>query len=676
MISLEEKIFDEEANYVSFEKFIEESKTTLGCKVLLSNKQFSGIQQDIYKDILWDIVEYLQWEDIYFEWIRTFFESKLQELNTKLQAFAEKMESEERFGMQWVLHMIVQDQYLSALIGASSLMIFRDQKLIYTFWNEQANSNIDQFSETIEWDLEDEDKLLIRWSDINTYLDDEDLKKVSELTKSNSETTFVQQLLDIISVRVPNEKLWFYQELSYSSGKRVTQKKLKRGLLQWVDSIWSLAERLKPYATQIQYGIAWLFTLLLLGRALSWFRSDAQRSVKDENGDTIIDFDIQDIQKDIATFKLIKADSNDKVKRYNQIMSRLNLLDEKWLWTYDVKELKWILEQDYKEWFNIRIMNTVQLLGDPVYSFTQQEKNTLGELKQIYYNDGYMIGWEDGVLIWALSETVRWSLVSSAIWQKLETCYFNLAKSGLTCASSDGLLYNTDKNWFSPISNDDLKFPRAIEALGTFGSSKMYTLTNDDRLNDDNIYVQMYKNKSGSQTEFEWSVSYPLSEWFKTDHPTAFGSGGVGSFAIDGNFIVWSKGDTSLYQLWREDLSTEFVWRKLNIAGGDTVSIPFSEEARVYTNADTRYLQMFDPSNQTFTVYRSTPYKTTPWWDKNRNPAYFFQLRFELDKELEILDVYVQEWEKSNLYLMTADNIYKLPLHEYLDQYHAEMATE
>lgn len=675
MITLEEKIFNEDAQYISFEKYIEEPKTTLGCKVLLWNNQFVWHQEEIFHDVLWDIVDFLQWESIHFELIREFFESKLQTLNTKLQAFAEKMESEERFDMQWVLHMIVNDQYLSALIGNSSLMIFRDDKLIYTVWNEKAGWNIDQFSETIEWDLEDEDKLLIRWSNINTYLDDDDLKTVDEFSQKK-ETTFVQQLLDVISVRVQPEKLWFYQELTYSSGKKVTQKRLKKWLLQWVSSVSGLLERFKIYNTQIQYWVVWLFTLVLLGRALGGFWNDAKTSIKDENGDTIVDFNIQDIQKDIAVFKQIKAESNDKVKRYDQIMNRLNLLEEKWLRVYDVKELKWILEQDYKEWFNIRMMNSVDLLWDPVYSFTQQEKNTLWSLNHIYYQDGFLVWWEDGVLIWALSETVRWSLVSSAIGQKLESCYFNLEKSWLMCASSDGTLYNTDKNGFSPITNDDEKFPRAIAALGAFRSDKIYTLTNDDRSNNENIYIQMYKSKWWSQTEFEWNVWYNLNEWFLNDHPTAFGSWGVGSFAIDGSFIVWSIGDSSLYQLWREWLSAEFVWRKLNIAWWDTVSVPFSDQTKVYTTTESRYMQLFDPINQTFTVYRSTPFKTTPWGERSWNPAYFFQLRFELDENLEILDVYIQEWEKSNLYVMTAENIYKLPLHEYLDQYHAEMAAE
>jgi len=62
---------------------------------------------------------------------------------------------------------------------------------------------------------------------------------------------------------------------------------------------------------------------------MSGFWNDAKTSIKDENGDTIVDFNIQDIQKDIAVFKQIKAESNDKVKRYDQIMNRLNLLEDK-----------------------------------------------------------------------------------------------------------------------------------------------------------------------------------------------------------------------------------------------------------------------------------------------------------------------------------------------------------
>jgi len=68
----------------------------------------------------------------------------------KLLAFSEEMQSEERFGISGVIQIIVDNQYLSALIGSSSLMIFRDNVLIYTVGNDATELRVDQFSEIIE----------------------------------------------------------------------------------------------------------------------------------------------------------------------------------------------------------------------------------------------------------------------------------------------------------------------------------------------------------------------------------------------------------------------------------------------------------------------------------------------------------------------------------------------
>ena len=675
MLQLEEKIFDEELQYISLEKYIDTSKSTLGCKVALLNNKFISHQQNIFNDILWDIIEFLQWDAPLFDDIRALLDHKLQEINMKLLAFSEEMQSEERFGISGVIQIIVDNQYLSALIGSSSLMIFRDNVLIYTVGNDATELRVDQFSEIIEWDLEEDDTVLVWGNNLSTYLDDDDLAKISHFS-DDLETTYIDQLINILWVRLPEQKLKFYQQLSYVTEQKITKKKLKKSLSKSFRSLNWLKELAWNYRKELQYWSMWLLTMLLLIWSLSWFSQDANSTITDENWEVIIDFWIDDIQKDIAIFKQINPESDEKVKQYNKIFNRLTLLEENWKWSFDVKELKGILEQDYKQWFNIKILNDEKLLWDPVYSFTQLEKNTFWNPTHLYYNNWFYVWGEDGVLIGAISETVRWSLISSAIGQKLDQCYFNLLKNWLFCAASDGTIYNSDKNWFVPVTTDDQKFPRAIAALGTFRSNRLYTLSNDDRLNNEWVYVSMYQNKTWSQNEFEESVNYTLTDWFKTDHPTAFGSGGVGSFAIDGTFIVRSQWDQSLYQLWREWVATDFVWRKLDLSWGDTVSVPFSDQTQIYAQADSRYLQLFDPINQTFTVYRSSPFKTTPGGEKSRKPMYFFQLRFEFDETLQIIDLYVEEWEKSNLYIMTTDNIYKLPLHEYLDEYNAQAESE
>ena len=670
MISLEEKIFNEDAAYVSFEKYFEASQTTLWCKVMLWNKQFVENQKDIFQEVLGDLVEFLQSEDIYIDEIRTAFEEKLQVLNTKLQAFAEKMQDENHYDLSGVMHLIVKDQYISSLIGPSSLLIFRDENLVYSVWNEVSPGKIDLFSDLIEWDLEEDDTVLIWWSDVNVFLDHDDLQKVSGLSESN-DIGFVQQLLDILSVRIDQKKLWFYQDLKFSTWKKITQKKLKKSFGKGFKFLENKAQIAWKYSSVLQYVLWGLFVLLLTYRALSWFIWDAKTVIKDENGDVLIDYGIEDIQQDIGIFKQMKANSNEKVKKYNEIIHRLDLLEENNLWVYDVTELRSILDQDYKDGFNIKLINTTEILGEPVYSFSQQEKNTMWDIRHVYYRNWFHVSGEDGVLIWAINESVRWSLVASAIWNKLEACNLNLLKNGLLCSSSDGSIYNTDKNWFTPVTTADKKFPRAIQSIGTRRTANMYVLTNDQRINTEGTYIIKYQNNLGSQSEFWESTRYVIDDSFNETYWSPFGSG-VTSFAIDGTFLVRSTGQKKLYQMYRDGDSDVMIWRELALIWWDSVSNPYSENTKIIATAESRYIYLFDPDSQNFTVYRSTPYKTTPWWEREWQPDYAFMIKFDLSEDLTITDVFVEEGEKSNIFLLTKDNIYKVPLHEYIQQYLAE----
>jgi hypothetical protein len=56
---------------------------------------------------------------------------------------------------------------------------------------------------------------------------------------------------------------------------------------------------------------------------------------------------IEDIQKDIALFKKIDPSSDQKIMKYNEIIEKLDLLESNNRWTYDVNELRKILETEY-----------------------------------------------------------------------------------------------------------------------------------------------------------------------------------------------------------------------------------------------------------------------------------------------------------------------------------------
>ncbi|MBP7848011.1 hypothetical protein KA013_02195 [Patescibacteria group bacterium] len=134
--------------------------------------------------------------------------------------------------------------------------------------------------------------------------------------------------------------------------------------------------------------------MIILG--LIWFLVQSflqanEATFTDSTGEVVVDFTIEDIQKDIDMFKKIDPSSDQKIKKYNEIVSQLDILESNNRWTYDVAELRKILEKDYYEGFNIVLANNDSFFKEPVYLFTQQEKNTFGAPQQLFYTDGIMV---------------------------------------------------------------------------------------------------------------------------------------------------------------------------------------------------------------------------------------------------------------------------------------------
>ncbi|USN55438.1 MAG: hypothetical protein H6765_02310 [Candidatus Peribacteria bacterium] len=61
--------------------------------------------------------------------------------------------------------------------------------------------------------------------------------------------------------------------------------------------------------------------------------------------------------------------------------------------------------------------------------------------------------------------------------------------------------------------------------------------------------------------------------------------------------------------------------------GGDTAGDQYSSSTKVIATAESRYVYLFDQENQTFTVYRSTPYKDNDANTTSYSLAYFFRIK-------------------------------------------------
>lgn len=146
-------------------------------------------------------------------------------------------------------------------------------------------------------------------------------------------------------------------------------------------------------------------------------------------------------------------------------------------------------------------------------------------------------------------------------------------------------------------------------------------------------------------------------------------------FVIDENFMA--RGDNNLYQLYRPTPSSNVLdIREVELRGGDKTISNYSNKVKIIASNNSPYVYLFDSSNQTFTVYESSPTKTHQDYKTNFNLYYIFRFKFDLGiskdgTKLTILDAAVptDSGVIPELYLLTAEGVNKIKLHEFIDRF-------
>ena len=138
---------------------------------------------------------------------------------------------------------------------------------------------------------------------------------------------------------------------------------------------------------------------------------------------------------------------------------------------------------------------------------------------------------------------------------------------------------------------------------------------------------------------------------------------------IDGNFLSWSSDEKKVYQFQRDAATNNLNTRTIELRGGDTTFVTYSEDVKIITSPSSRYVYLFDKINNTFTVYNSTPLKTTQGNELLYNLQYV--MRYTFDKSLPILDAAVPENNANQpmLYVMTANGIFESNLGQAITLY-------
>lgn len=647
----------------------------LQADVVFMTHEFREFQLTVIEETLWQISELINNEDLLFDDVIHSFESILQDANEKLVLFADKMTSVETFDIRWIITISQHTSFVSAVIGDTSLVLVRKGHVGYTMQNDtDTRQKISLFSDIIEWDIHRDDILLFFWSHISALLDRDDMEAILQKIQYDSSDVLLQARSDDLATRVSLEDIGLIVQLAIDPNDSRSNRSgfslpMPAWVRTWGDKMrqiwWTTLLRLQQKIKQRQFvvllGLIWIFLAFVVWSIIhGWIKNQSTASIN-ADGTTTARLSIEDIKKEIFAFQKLDPTSDEKSVKYKTLLEELNRLQAEGKWANDVQELKKILNTEYLQGFNIIMLDNVA--DQTVYQFSSLEASTLSKPIGIFFHKGmYIAGSQWAILGW-ISTDIRGTSVRNATSDSFETCSMNLLKNGLYCVNNKNGILHIAKAGAEVVWGENIVFPGSIIWLSTFGSSNFYVLTNDPAYTKDNVHVIRYTNVLWSQNTFGWAMVLPL---LSTDTQNAF-SQDLSSLAIDGTFLVWSKAEKTLYQLFRNPQDKALTTRAVPMKWGTTLDGGFSEDVKVITSQWSRYVYLYDRKNHTLTSYFSAPAKNSDAYSTSYNLEYVMRLDFSALEHLPV-DVTVDESDgKQTAYVLQQDSVAKIPMSDLLE---------
>ena len=638
--------------------------------VAFDSDKFLEYQKDLLQDFLADFIDKSNTE-IYDESdLKNNLEEWLQNLNVNLRKFAEKVNDVPRFSIKWYIQIIAGNMIMASMIWDTSFIIFRDKKLYYQLHNGfNKRSKIDVFSDFIEWDIQTNDELIYIGTKISDVLDQSDIKEMETILDSE-EASLIDFIEKAVTSRVEKENIGLISNY-YIHGS----------IVEPVKSVSKIKNPIKINSARTKKILAnkYYFTILILSvvilfmlyNVLSQLLNTSKDSVFKTADWIVLDITIDDIKKDILLFKQMDPTSDQKWVKYSEIVEKLSMLESKWRWLEDVENLKWIIEDDYYKWFNIIRIEDLSQLDDPatwiktrLLSLNATEKSKIWDGLFIDFQRWVSIWWNKWSLVWVVNDWSRWSLVEYNIDDTIQWCSSNLLRDWLYCYTKDGRIFSVTKSWLEPlITSDPEWFPDTIWWIWVYGKANLYIFQPNLKNSVNWSFVIRYRNTVWSQVSYQWGQKYSLIQWYQSWTNIVWD---FSSFAIDSTFLTWNNG--KLYQLRRPGYLSALDIREVKLLGWDTISSKYSDNVKVITYLNSKYVYLFDKNNKTFTVYTSNPLKTNDQYNTQYNLYYLFSFKFALSKE-EVLDIAISEnsWNRPEMYILTSEWVNKVNLYEYID---------
>ncbi len=672
--------------------FSEQLESAIGIEVYLQihGEKFVEYQKEILQEFVADFVDQVRDTPLTSKEVEELLEKQLQNLNTKLQAFADKLREVPKCDLRGYVQIIVDNEVKTWMIGKTTLMIFRDDKVYSVLENSfKAQANIDQFSDFIGGELERGDVFLYAGTKLSEVLDQHDFSEVEQVLSKENASAMLDYLDDLFASRVEKKEIWFLGAFSIT-GVELTSPRAKGKLTALASKYgsklsWRIASKVdlmkwkkktqtafKGNHYYLMVGVLTLAVLFLAFAILSQFRAAERNQVSFQTSTgALVQLTIEDLKKEVFAFKTLDPTSDEKSHKYSEILQKLSVIEQKGLWQEDVAELKKMLNQDFERGFMINTVTSLSQFDDEktgrktsILAFNPSEKTKLWTPVSIQVWTTVNVAGSQAALIGIINEATRGNLVEYNLGLPAKSCELSLSKKGFYCYTEGGELFYVNKLGVEPMEVVDNDWAtKAIGGLGTFGRNNFYLFqANPNNLGA--VLLTRYRNVAGSETKYQNASNYSILAGSGASLPQQ-----LGGFAIDGNFL--GRGGGKLYQFWRSsNVGTSLDYREVPMIGGDKVSSIYSDQVKVLATANSPFVYFFDRENQTFTVYESSPTKVHENYKTSFKLYYMFRFKFDLAaNNNRILDAAVPEstGDRPELYLLSNEGVNKINLYDFID---------
>lgn len=431
-------IDETQSNFSYYKEF--ENGLVLKAEIICYYGEYTQYQENLIKEAFEELE--LEAQNAKFSVIKfkSYFELAIQELNSKLAVFAEKLRLFQKIEIRGFIEFFLDNYYVCSVIGNGSLIIFRKGSLYYSLHNDATNNKkIDLFAELVEGDLNNGDEIIYFANNISYFTDAEDFAYIGEINGTD-ERTIVQIIEDMLNERTSLDSIGMIhldfiklddQSINIGSGNSVSD---------YVDRFQYFFKRRRYAMSLIGFGA---LMCLLVGLLLSNFFTSSNGiriSTTDTNSEEY--FSLASIKKEIEDFKILDPTSTEKYTIYKKLENKINQLEKEGKLPLDIKQLKNMLQAEYQAGFNIE---TIEQLDDWTITFNSSDTLDIGKPKALFASNQLSIIGDQGVIIGATSNENRGITQKLGLESRIEGCTPNLQNNGLLCFDNGNRIYNLTK---------------------------------------------------------------------------------------------------------------------------------------------------------------------------------------------------------------------------------------